>query len=107
MNVDYRAIGRRIHDRRKEVRKTQDELAETVNVSVGYISQIERGVTKPNLEMLCHIATSLDCDVIAFISGLETRKEADLNEELQLFYQRMNGKQRRMLLAIAEIIANS
>ena len=45
MSVDYQLIGRRISQYRRAERKTQENLAEGLGVSVGYISQIERGVT--------------------------------------------------------------
>ena len=52
MSVDYAAIGQRIKGRRREQKRTQEWLAEQLQVSVGYISQIERGVTKVNLDTL-------------------------------------------------------
>ena len=48
MNVDYGAIGQRIKQVRRSRDMTQERLAEALSVSVGYISQIERGVTKIN-----------------------------------------------------------
>lgn len=56
MSVDYAAIGQRIKGRRREQKRTQEWLAEQLQVSVGYISQIERGVTKVNLDTLSEIA---------------------------------------------------
>ena len=52
MNVDYGAIGQRIKQVRRSRDMTQERLAEALSVSVGYISQIERGVTKINLDTL-------------------------------------------------------
>ena len=46
MNVDYGAIGQRIKQVRRSRDMTQERLAEALSVSVGYISQIERGVTR-------------------------------------------------------------
>ena len=63
MSVDYAAIGQRIKGRRREQKRTQEWLAEQLQVSVGYISQIERGVTKVNLDTLSEIGASLGCDL--------------------------------------------
>ena len=52
----------------KAQNKTQENLAESVSVTVGYISQIERGITKVNLEMLSNIAEVLGCDISEFLS---------------------------------------
>ena len=50
--MDYGAIGQRIKQVRRSRDMTQERLAEALSVSVGYISQIERGVTKINLDTL-------------------------------------------------------
>ena len=57
MNVDYSAIGQRIKRSRRARGMTQEHLAEALTVSVGYISQIERGVTKISLDTLAAVAT--------------------------------------------------
>lgn len=43
MELDYRIIGSRIQARRKQKKITQEKMAEALNLSVGFISQIERG----------------------------------------------------------------
>ncbi|MBQ3826264.1 MAG: helix-turn-helix transcriptional regulator [Spirochaetaceae bacterium] len=50
MSIDYRLIGQKIQTKRKTLHKTQENMAESISVTVGYISQIERGITKVNLE---------------------------------------------------------
>ena len=69
MSVDYAAIGQRIKGRRREQKRTQEWLAEQLQVSVGYISQIERGVTKVNLDTLSEIGASLGCDLGELVTG--------------------------------------
>ena len=46
MHVDYKLIGGRIKERRKARGMTQEQLAEALSVTVGYVSQMERGVTR-------------------------------------------------------------
>ena len=46
MNIDYKLIGERIKRMRKSNGITQEILAERLNVSIGYVSQVERGITK-------------------------------------------------------------
>lgn len=107
MRVDYFSIGRRIKARRKEQKKTQENLAEALLVSVGYISQIERGVTKISLDTLAEIATQLGCDLPELVSGVAMRREEYLDRELGELHAHMNARQRKMLLEIAEIISKS
>ncbi|HIU48528.1 MAG TPA: helix-turn-helix transcriptional regulator [Candidatus Avimonoglobus intestinipullorum] len=46
MSIDYSLIGARIQARRKQMHLTQEQLAEALSVSVGYISQVERGTPR-------------------------------------------------------------
>ncbi len=48
---------RRVHDR------TQEELAELLGVSVGWVSRIERGVKLPNLPYLFRVSKALRVSV--------------------------------------------
>lgn len=104
MSIDYHAVGRRIKELRKAAGKTQDDLAEALMVSVGYVSQVERGVTKASLETLCEIADYFCCDVIVLLTGTVSTQPDYLSEELQAAYQKMSRKQRNMLLEFAQIL---
>lgn len=104
MKINYGLIGQRVKQKRKASHKTQDNMAETLSVSVGYISQIERGVTKISLDTLAEIATFLQCDVAELIVGTTPRHEEYLTRELNALYQKMNAEQKAMLLDIANII---
>ena len=76
MKVDYAAIGHRVKDRRRALHRTQEWLAEQIHVSVGYISQIERGVTRVNLDTLAEIADCLDCGLEELVTGAKTISKA-------------------------------
>lgn len=104
MGVDYRVIGKRIHQKRKEQRFTQECLAEHLSVSVGYISQIERGVTKINLDTLAKISSFLQCDIAELVSGSSADQIRYLNEEIGSLFARMNEKQKKLLVEIAQCI---
>ncbi len=104
MKINYRLIGQRVKQKRKTSQKTQDKLAEALGVSVGYISQVERGVTKISLDTLAEIATILQCDVTELIVGSAPRQEEYLTRELTAVYKMMDAQQKTMLLDIANII---
>ena len=82
MNVDYFAIGQRIKQVRRDRGMTQERLAEALSVSVGYISQIERGVTKISLETLAAVAGCLACDLSELATGVAVTQEHYLDREL-------------------------
>lgn len=107
MKVDYGSIGGRIKIRRKERNKTQEDLAEALSVSVGYISQIERGITRVNLDTLAEISAQLDCELPELISGVSICSAEYLDRELGEVCGQMSPTQRKMLLGIAKILLRS
>lgn len=88
MTVDYRLIGMRIKEARKEKQMTQDVLAEALDVSVGYVSQVERGVTKISLDLLGAISSVLEKDLSYFVreagAASPYYRISELTEEFQL-----------------------
>lgn len=68
--LDYKLIGQRIKEKRKEAGLTQEQLAERLGISQVYASQIERGVEEPNLQMLEQICITLDCPLEYLIAGV-------------------------------------
>ena len=69
MKLDYAAIGARIARRRRELHLTQAAVAEKVDVSVQYISNIERAVSIPSTEVIMRIAAALDTTPDEFLVG--------------------------------------
>lgn len=57
MALDYSIIGSRIRKARLEKNITQEELAEKIDVSVAFISRIERGTSHVNLKRLSQLVT--------------------------------------------------
>ena len=88
MTVDYRFIGSRIKEARKERNITQEKLAELLDVSIGYVSQVERGVTKISLDLLGAISGILEKDLSYFVceagTGSPNYMISDLTKELEL-----------------------
>ena len=64
--IDYVRIGQRIQSARTAMGLTQEALAEKVQVSRNYISQVETGKERPNLELLGKISATLDVS-LAFL----------------------------------------
>lgn len=50
--LDFQLIGRRVHDFRMDRGLTQEKLAEASELSVPYVSHIERGKRKPAFQPL-------------------------------------------------------
>lgn len=104
MNVDYKLIGKRIQMQRKALGITQEQLAESLSVTVGYVSQIERGVTKINLEILSEISRHLHCDIAFFVTGVSKSQEAYLQDEITEKFSRLNKTDKQIVLEIMDIL---
>ena len=68
--IDYKQIGQRIQKARTDLGLTQDTLAEMIQVSTNYLSKIETGREKPNLEMLGKISVAADVSLSALLTGI-------------------------------------
>jgi len=56
---NYQLIARRIKEKRKEMKMTQEKLAEHVDVSVKFIGLVEAGYRKAGFKSLFRIASAL------------------------------------------------
>lgn len=81
--LDYKAIGRRISFYRKKANITQGTLAEKLDVSDGYISQIERGSARISLTRLDEISEILKIDILCLLSDKAINSGVVVNSEIQ------------------------
>lgn len=104
MNIDYRQIGSRIKIKRKEKGLTQEKLAELLDVSVGYVSQLERGVTKISLDTLGAISGVLECDVTYFIAHSTVASVDYLCNEFTEQFRDLTQAQRLIVLDVIDVL---
>lgn len=104
MSVDYNLIGARVQRIRKTRGITQEKLAEELHVSVGYVSQIERGITKANLEMLSSICYVLECDLCELLGGTVREQTTYLDEEIYSKFQHLTTKQKQVAVRIIDAV---
>lgn len=79
LNINYKQIGARIIQRRKELSISQKELAECVNISNNHLSNIENGKASPSFEIFLTICSELKTTPDFIIFGTVY---ADINEEI-------------------------
>lgn len=82
MKVDYQLLGQRIANRRKNNKITQERLAEYLDVSIAFVSKIERGKTQISLERLVQICQFLDISPGELITGAQPNTDTYMNHEL-------------------------
>lgn len=61
-------LGQRLRERRQQLRLTLQAVADRAGLSVGFISQIERGITTPSLSSLVAVSRVLGVEVSQFLA---------------------------------------
>ena len=104
MNIDYKIIGERIKSERKIVGLTQELLAEKLGVTVGYVSQVERGITKISLDLLASISTILNCDIASLITESAIGSNNYISNDLIFKINELDFSKRKMLYDFIELL---
>lgn len=86
-------LGQRLRLRRKELKLSMKEVAVSSGLSIGFISQVERGLTSPSLTSLTAIANFLRSDVTNFLSQPKSKSSITRNEERDVYTINKNGLQ--------------
>ena len=103
--MDYALIGERIRKSRKEINMTQEEFAEAIGVSVGYINQIETGKKCFNLKRFNEIVDIVDKPISYFVEGTDTPEQSTIKEITDLLYNADTNKLnmiKNVIMAILE-----
>ena len=69
MELDYKAIGRRIAKCRKRLGLQQATVEERAGIGYKYLSNIERGISIPSTEVIMRLAIALDTTPDEFLVG--------------------------------------
>lgn len=104
MALDYSIIGERIRKSRIEKKMTQENLAEELNVSVAFISRIERGNTHLNLTRLSEICALLDVDEGTILNGTSIDSKNYLSDEFYNLLKNTSTETQRLIYDIAKLI---
>lgn len=107
MSPDYNVIGRRIKTARTEQNITQEELADKIDVSVAFMSRVERGSSKINLKRLTQIAETLNVSPGYLLTGSNTASKDYLREDFRQVLDRCTPEQQRLIYAISELVSRT
>lgn len=104
MLVDSQKVGRRIQEVRKSRGITQSELAQRVDLSTKYISNIECGFKTPTMDTFVAIANALQCDANSLLSDV---LDVTTSQESGLVSKKLLGlpaEEQRRLLRMLEVM---
>ena len=92
MELDYKAIGTRIAQRREQLGLKQSEVEEAADIGFKYLSNIERGISIPSTEVIMRLALALDTTPDEFLVGTARQGEEGWKDIAELL-RPMKGKQ--------------
>jgi transcriptional regulator with XRE-family HTH domain len=96
MEIDYKEIGRRIARRRKELKLTQFEVEEQADLGQKYLSNIERSISIPSIEVIMRLAAALDTTPDEFLVGTLHEDTKDEWENISELLRNMSPAQLSM-----------
>lgn len=97
MELDYKAIGKRVKIARIRADLTQEALAEKAGLSVTHMSNIETGNTKLSLPMAVALANALSVSVDEFLCDNVLRSKEVFCREIQLLLEDCDDCEIRVL----------
>ena len=92
MTLDYTEIGKRIARRRKELGLKQSEVEEKADLGYKYLSNIERSISIPSVEVIMRLAVALDTTPDEFLIGTLSHDNQELKNISEML-RPMNAKQ--------------
>ncbi|OOP72857.1 helix-turn-helix domain-containing protein [Clostridium beijerinckii] len=107
MNLDYKLIGLRIKNYRNQQNITQNQLSEMLDVSNVYISKIERGTTKINLEMLYKISIILNIPISFLLTGIDEESNNYLDSEIAELISKCGIKKKKLIYELIKAVVKS
>ena len=107
MALDYNIIGSRIRQARLAKNYTQEDLAEQLDISVAFLSRVERGNSQINLKRLNQICGLLDVTEGYMLNGAANNSENYLEKEFAEILKNCSPEKQKLIYNVAKTIAES
>ncbi|MBO4816363.1 MAG: helix-turn-helix transcriptional regulator [Clostridia bacterium] len=107
MALDYSIIGERLKQARMNKRLTQEKLAEKLEVSVAFLSRIERGSSHINLNRLNQICTILDVSEGEILNGVSKDSSLYLNRDFSNLLKNCPPEKISLIYKVAKVISEN
>lgn len=107
MSLDYSIIGERLKEARIKKGYTQEQLSEKIDVSVAFLSRVERGDTKINLTRLNELCELLGVSQGYILDGSSSTSTNYLNNDFHNLLKNCPPEKTKLIYDISKIIANS
>lgn len=104
--MDYIALGRRIKEERIKLNKTQEQLAEEVNLSTSYVGQIERGERRLTLDSLINITNCLGVTVDYLLQESIDKERSSFRDIWTNLLSDATPKEKEMVVNLTKMLLN-
>lgn len=107
MAIDYTVIGQRIKKARKAKNMTQEDLSEKIDVSIAFLSRIERGSSQINLKRLSQICEILGISEGEVLNGTSVESKKYLDSEFSDLLKNCSSEKQKLIYDIAKVISKN
>ena len=107
VKTDYVLIGEQIKFWRQQRRLTQEQLAEMVELTPGFISLIETGKKRASLETLLSICRALNITTNDLLVGNQIIQSSDYNTEFSEMTVKLNESERHLVFEITKAVCKT
>lgn len=105
MALDYTVIGSRIKQARLSKNMTQEDLADKIDISVAFLSRVERGNSRINLKRLNELCNLLDVSEGYILNGAASDSEHYLDKEFEDLLKSVSPEKQKLIYNVAKVIA--
>lgn len=105
MALDYNIIGERLKKARIDKNMTQEKLAEQIDVSVAFLSRVERGTSHINLKRLAQICEILGVSEGSILNGVSSNSDNYLASEFNNILNSVSSDKQKLIYKIAKVIS--
>lgn len=104
MALDYNIIGERLKKARIKKGLTQEQLAEKIDVSIAFLSRVERGSSRPNLRRLDEICNILGVSQGYILEGASGDSKTYLDKDFSNLLENCPPEKLKLIYSIAKVI---
>ena len=107
MALDYSVIGSRIKQARLAKNMTQEDLADQIDISVAFLSRVERGNCHINLKRLNQLCGLLDVTEGYLLNGASSSSQNYLDKEFTDLIKSVSPAKQKLIYNVAKTIAET
>ena len=105
MALDYMIIGQRLKKARTDKKMTQEKLAEQLDVSIAFLSRIERGNSHISLKRLSEVCDILGVSEGYILNGASSSSNNYLSSEFNELLNNASPATQKLIYKVAKTIS--